>query len=92
MKNGDSEVGTHKPNDTESYYKRGIAYYKKREYDKAIADFSEVIERDSNHAESYYNRGNAYCDNVDFDEAIADYTKAIELKPLGLCRSLLQAW
>ena len=58
---------THKPKDTESYYKRGIAYYKKREYDKAIADFSEVIKRDPHFAEAYYNRGNAYWDKVDFD-------------------------
>lgn len=36
-----------KLNDTESYYNRGIAYYEKREYDKAIADFSEVIKREN---------------------------------------------
>ncbi|MCY3740628.1 MAG: tetratricopeptide repeat protein [Candidatus Poribacteria bacterium] len=65
---------THKPKDTESYYNRGIAYYEKREYDKAIADFSEVIKRNSDHADAYYNRGNAYCDEVDCDKAIADYT------------------
>lgn len=35
------------------YYNRGIAYYKKREYDKAIADFSEVIKRKSNNADAY---------------------------------------
>lgn len=45
---------SHKPNDTELYYNRGIAYYKKREYDKAIADFSEVIKREPNHADAYY--------------------------------------
>ena len=31
--------------DSKSYYNRGIAYYKKREYDKAITEFSEVIAR-----------------------------------------------
>ena len=46
-------MGTHKSNDTESYYNRGIAYYEKREYDKAIADFSEVIKREPDHADAY---------------------------------------
>ena len=72
---------THKSNNTESYYNRGIASYKKREYDKAIIEFSEFIEREPDCAEAYYNRGNAYWDTVDFDKAIADYTKTIELKP-----------
>ena len=63
-------MGTHKPNDTESYYNRGIASYEKREYDKAIADFSEVIERDPSHADAYYNRGNAYRDKVDFGHVL----------------------
>ena len=31
--------------DSTAYYNRGIAYYEKREYDKAIANFSEVIKR-----------------------------------------------
>lgn len=37
---------THKSNDTKVYYNRGMADYKKREYDKAIADFSEVIKHE----------------------------------------------
>lgn len=35
---------THKPNDAKSYYNRGMAYYKKREYDKAIKGYSMEIE------------------------------------------------
>lgn len=55
-------MGTHKPNDTESYYNRGIAYYKKRDYDKAIAAFSEVVKRKPDHADAYRNE-------IDFDLA-----------------------
>ena len=65
----------------ELYYNRGIAYYEKREYDKAIAEFSEVIKRNPNHVDAYYNRGNAYWDKVDFDEAIADFSMAVKLEP-----------
>ena len=60
---------TYKPNDIESYYNRGIVYYKKRECDKAITNFSEIIKRELDHADAYYNHGNAYRDKVDFGQA-----------------------
>ena len=66
---------THEPDDTKAYYNRGIAYYKKREYGKAIAAFSEVIKREPAHSAAYYNRGNAYCDELDFEKAIVDIPK-----------------
>lgn len=50
-------MGTHTPKDAESYYNRGAAYYKKRKYDKAIIEFSEVIERELDCADVYYKRG-----------------------------------
>ena len=34
----------HKSNNTESYYNRGMANYEKREYDKTITDFSNVMQ------------------------------------------------
>ena len=69
------------PNDAKSYCERGIAYYKKREYDKAIADYSEAIKLKPDYAEAYSNRAKAYLKKADFDRAIVDYTKAIELNP-----------
>lgn len=45
---------------SKAYYDRGIAYYKKHEYDKAIVEFSEVIKHHPNHVKAYYNRGNGY--------------------------------
>ena len=56
----------HKPDDTETYYNRGNAYYKEREYDKSIVAFSEVIKRKPDHPDAYYNRGNAYYVGVVF--------------------------
>src|SRR5262249_9368062 len=64
-----------------AYSDRGIAYYNKGDYDRAVADFSKVIERNPNYAKAYINRGNAYDNKGDHDRAIADYNKAIELNP-----------
>ena len=58
-----------------------IAYYKKGELDKAIANYTKAIELQPDYAEAYYNRGLAYRNKATFDKAIADYDKAIALKP-----------
>ncbi|MCY4402482.1 MAG: tetratricopeptide repeat protein [Candidatus Poribacteria bacterium] len=69
------------PNDAKSYCKRGISYYNKRQYDKAITDYNEAIKLKPDYAEAYSNRAKAYVNIVDFDKAIEDYTKVIELNP-----------
>ena len=67
------------PNFAQAYNNRGIAYRKKGNPDRAIADYNKAIELNPNDAEAYNNRGNAYADKGDPDRAIADCTKAIEL-------------
>ena len=68
-----------KPDDTGSYYYRGIAYGEKGEFHCAIKDFTKAIELKPNFAEAYYYLGRAYHSNYEFDSAIENYTKAIEL-------------
>jgi tetratricopeptide (TPR) repeat protein len=60
---------------------RGNAYHDKKDYGRAIADYTKAIEIDPNNANAYKNRGDAYDDEKDYDRAIADYTKAIEIDP-----------
>jgi tetratricopeptide (TPR) repeat protein len=54
-------------------------------YDGAIADYTEVIQRGNNAgnnvAIAYYNRGNMFFNKRDYDSAIADYSQAIRLNP-----------
>jgi lipoprotein NlpI len=64
-----------------AYNNRGIAYDEKKDFDRAIADFTEAIRLDPKYAAAYDNRGNAYNAKGDFDRAIPDYTEAIRLDP-----------
>jgi tetratricopeptide (TPR) repeat protein len=64
-----------------SFNQSGIANLNKREWDSAIANFTEAIRLNPNFASAYYNRGRAYSMKDDRDRAIADYTEAIRLDP-----------
>jgi tetratricopeptide (TPR) repeat protein len=60
---------------------RGNAYYDKKDYDRAIADYSEALRLDPQFALAFYNRSLAYRDKGDKDRAIDDYVQAILLDP-----------
>ena len=71
-----------------AYYNRGNAYFRKRDYDKAIADYDNAIKFDPKYASerdleyaaiAYNNRGVVYSRKGDYDRAIADYDNAIKL-------------
>ena len=78
---GCTQVIARMPNRPATYTDRGVAYQKKGEVDRAIADFSRAIAIDSKYAKAYANRGHAYNDKGETDLAIADFTKAIALNP-----------
>lgn len=60
---------------------QGIANLKKRQYDRAISDFSKALEIESKSADVYNNRGVAYENKDQYEEAISDFNKAIEINP-----------
>ncbi len=69
-------------------YFRGQAWFAKQEYDKAIADYSEVIRLKPDNAGAYFNRSAAWREKGDNARATADYTTCIGLDPaFGLPRS-----
>ena len=59
-----------------AYVMRGDAYGEKGEWDKAIADFNNAINRGLNHAEIYNSRGLAYGKKGDKAKAEADFVQA----------------
>jgi tetratricopeptide (TPR) repeat protein len=65
----------------QAYYGRGEAYSDKKDYEKAIVDYTEAIRLDPTDEMAYFSRGIAYSHKKDYDKAIADYTEAIRLDP-----------
>ncbi|MDR0524746.1 MAG: tetratricopeptide repeat protein, partial [Spirochaetaceae bacterium] len=61
------------------YNARGIAYYNKGDFAKALGDFSEVLRLTPDNARAYENRGKVYQHEKDFPAAIGDFKKSLEL-------------
>ena len=64
-----------------AFSNRGIAYYDKGQYDRAIEDFDQAIGLDPKFALAFSSRGNAYYGKGQYDRAIEDYDQAIGLDP-----------
>lgn len=60
-------------------HNRGISFERLANYEQAIADFSEVIQKDPDNANAYFNRGCCYDSVGELDLAISDYSIALEL-------------
>lgn len=63
------------------YNNRGSANASKREYDRAIEDYSEAIRLSPGTSYNYRERGKAYYSKRDYDHAIQDFSEAIRLDP-----------
>jgi tetratricopeptide (TPR) repeat protein len=72
---------TRNPRDAGAYKGRGDAYFKKHDYDRAIADYGDAIRLLPKYAAASNNRGLAYYNMRDYDLAIADFDEAIRLDP-----------
>src|SRR2546423_5056169 len=69
------------PKDPGGHSAKGVEFAKKKEYDKAIAEFTEAIKAEPNDAKNYFNRATAYRGAGKMEEARADFAKAIEMQP-----------
>src|SRR3954469_4130826 len=69
------------PNDPGGHSAKGVEFAKKKEYDKAVEEFTQAIQAEPNDSKNYFNRATAYRGLNKFAEAFADYSKAIELAP-----------
>ena len=67
------------PRNAYLYYNRGNVHITRRDYNRAIDDYTKAISLDSHLAEAYYNRGLALIDNGKLAEGVSDLSKAGEL-------------
>jgi tetratricopeptide (TPR) repeat protein len=63
------------------HFYRGVAYYGKDDYDRAIVDYDQAIQLQPDLAKAYINRGLACYNKGDYNRAFADYDQAIQLRP-----------
>src|SRR5437773_533743 len=74
------EAGTApKPTLAAAYRIRARAYLDVREFDHAIADYTQVIQRFPEDRYAYIDRGGAHYWKEDYESAITDLTRAIQL-------------
>jgi len=63
------------------YYKIGLAYLQRRQFDQAILLLSKSLETDPKYAVAYETRGAIYSRREQYDQAISDFNRALEIDP-----------
>lgn len=64
-----------------AYVKRGIAHYKKSDWDSALADLNKALEIDPKCALAYFNKGLVFENTQRYSEAVSAYKKFLEVAP-----------
>ena len=75
------EEGERKSRESWFYYKVGLAYLQKREFDEAILLLNKSLETNPKYAAAYETRGVIYSRREQYDQAISDFNKALEIDP-----------
>jgi len=76
------ELGDATPNYIAGAYEaRGLAHHKKRDYDRAIADFDKAIELNPDKVGFHISKGISNIEKRDRERAIAAFRKALEIDP-----------
>lgn len=76
-----SEAIRLKPEMVRAHFHRGVAHYRKVDYEEAVVDFSEAIRIAPEESWYFTWRGAAYLEQGYIDEAIADFSEAIRYGP-----------
>jgi tetratricopeptide (TPR) repeat protein len=74
-----------------AYFDIASSYYENHDYDKAVENYSVVINNNTEYYEAYYHRGGNYFLKGDFDNAIEDITQYLKKDPSSeAAKELLQ--
>jgi tetratricopeptide (TPR) repeat protein len=74
------------PKTAREYYERGLIHEQSRQYEEAVADYSQAIELDPQFVEAYFSRSSLYgghptIEQRNYGKAVADLSKVLELNP-----------
>jgi hypothetical protein len=69
------------PRSAAAYFDRGNAYFRLRQFDRAIDDYDQSLKFDPGLSDALARRGNAWLMKGNFDRAWDDYNRAIEVDP-----------
>lgn len=61
----------------DAYANRAATYYLRRDFERAILDYSSAIQRDSSFVAALSNRGVAYMGLAEYDDALDDFNAAL---------------
>ena len=64
----------------EGDFQKGISYYKQQQYEKAIAEFKQLVEANPDYENGYRILGKCYLETKNYGEAVTAFEKALELK------------
>ncbi len=78
---GSEGEGERKTAESWFYYKVGLAYLQRRQFDQAILLLSKSLETNPKYAAAYETRGVIYSRREQYDQAISDFNKALEIDP-----------
>ena len=68
----------------ERHYQAGHTALENKQFDLAIAELNEAVERNCNLAKAYADRGGAFAAKGDLDRALSDYDRAILIEPRNI--------
>jgi tetratricopeptide (TPR) repeat protein len=67
----------------EFHCQQGIAWFRSKQWDKAIAAFNQALALDPRHVKSYLGRGVTYVFAKQPERAVPDFNRVLELQPQG---------
>ncbi len=73
--------GERKTTESWFYYKVGVAYLQRRQFDQAILLLGKSLETNPKYAPAYETRGAIYSRREQYDQAISDFNRALEIDP-----------
>ena len=80
------------PGSAALHKRRGFAYFRNGEIDRAIEDYSEALRLDPRATETYYSRGRALLDKNAYTQAIQDFSQVIARNPKHSLARNGRAW